>query len=48
MCPEIDSNVLKTISLKYDPINNEHYTLVDFKSIRKFIPNNIYQVIIKP
>lgn len=50
ICPQINLDNLKNAKLYYEVYEEEkvekkaHYTLVDFNSVQKFVPNDIYQV----
>lgn len=44
ICPQINIDTLKKLKLLFDEESKEHYTLVDFNSVQKFVPNDIYQV----
>ena len=47
LIPEIDSNKMNNAKLYYDEEGKEFYTLIDFKAVKKYVPNHIYQVRIK-
>lgn len=45
--PALEERIKNKANIIYDNEKKEHYTLVDFNMVEKFVPQNLYKVMNK-